>query len=373
MEKSVADQRWWFVTPEGNPFWSLGVTGVRPRSEPLLTDVTRVKGREFLFAALPDRTGPFAAAWQGDYLSFYYWNLLRKYGTIEKWRERLAERLPRWGLNTLGNWSDSTVLAHARMPYTRTLQTNQNPSLNVARNQPDVFDPRWETFVDSLFRRKAAPHREEKRLIGYFVDNEMPWRHLELLRAAPDAPLRRQWVQYLQTRYASAAALNQAWESHFADWAAVAALTPEALPPHEAARRNLAGFEALYADAYFRVVSRTLRKHDPNHLYLGCRFVRLPPAEAIVRAAGRYCDVVTVNVYSLYPEPAAMQQWHDWSGRPLLIGEHHVPLLSERNCRPYTAPLPGLNRKAITRRTSKRLPGCRFRWAATGTSSWTSR
>ncbi len=236
VEKATADQRWWFVTPEGNPFWSLGVTGVRPRSELLLTDVTRVKGREFLFAVLPDRTGPFAAAWQGDYLSFYYWNLLRKNGTIESWRKRLAQRLPGWGLNTLGNRSGSTVLANARMPYTRTLQTNQNPSLNVARNQPDVFDSRWETFVDSLFRRKAAPHREEKLLIGYFVDNEMPWRHLELLRAAPNAPLRRQWAQYLQTRYASA--LNQAWGSHFTDWAAVAALMPEALPPHKAASRD---------------------------------------------------------------------------------------------------------------------------------------
>ena len=94
------------------------------------------------------------------------------------------------------------------------------------------------------------------------------------------------------------------------------------------------GFAGHYAEVYFRTVRDTLKRHDPNHLYLGCRFVRRMPAPAICAAAGRYSDVVTVNCYDLLPRPEEFSAWHAATGRPIQIGEHHLPLRSERQLPP---------------------------------------
>jgi agarase len=40
--------------------------------------------------------------------------------------------------------------------------------------------------------------------------------------------------------------------------------------------------------------------------------------------------VITVNVYAYAPVREDMEAWHEATGRPILIGEHHVALKSER-------------------------------------------
>ena len=57
----------------------------------------------------------------------------------------------------------------------------------------------------------------------------------------------------------------------------------------------MGAFVHAFARHYFTVVRDTLKKYDPNHLYLGCRFAGYTP-EA-VRAAAEVCDVVSFNVY----------------------------------------------------------------------------
>ncbi len=84
--------------------------------------------------------------------------------------------------------------------------------------------------------------------------------------------------------------------------------------------------EAL--DVYLGHVARLLRKYDPNHLFLGCRF-SLPAIrkeiEATFRVAGRHCDVVSVNHYGRWePSQDEMRDWEAWSGRPFMITEFYV-------------------------------------------------
>ncbi|MCC5839350.1 MAG: hypothetical protein JJT96_04425 [Opitutales bacterium] len=276
--------RWFFADPEGLPFWSLGVTGIR------LSDYTPFLGREWLFAELPSPDGPESSAYMRrplveegppDCLSFYRLNVLRKYGSIDAWRKHLYERLPAWGFNTAGNWSGE-MLDQKSIPYTRWLRTNGSGAPLISRHFPDVFDPAWDAWFDECCAKEAAPHREDPWILGWFVDNELPWAKMNFAPAGEN---------------------------------------PEA-------------FYARYAETYFAKVAQTLKKYVPNHLYLGCRFVRNPPAEYIVQAAGRYCDAVTVNCYSLVPPPEEFRYWHETCGKPILIGEHHLPLASARQLSP---------------------------------------
>lgn len=323
--------KWWLVTPLGNPFFSVGVTGIR------LTDNTPYASREHLFEALPDPAGPHASAYipAGGGVSFYRWNVLRKYTTPEAWRDRVLLRMKHLGLNTAACWSEDLIL-NSGVPHVRFFRARVDQLPPASRRFPDVFDPAWERLVDALAADTIAPHHNNPNLIGTFVDNEMPWRKMNLLDAEGAAPLRDAFLAFLHERYPSLDALNAAWQSHFRTWMDLRNLSASQFPAdNPAAADTMADFEALYARRYFATVRRIVKKHAPNHLYLGCRFVRIPPADRIVAIAGEYCDVLSVNCYSLTPDPAAFTRWHTLSGgKPIIIGEHHLALASNRQLPP---------------------------------------
>jgi hypothetical protein len=329
-----SDGRSWLVDPAGNPFWSLGITCVRT------SDVTPVAARQHLFERLPSPNGRYAAAYTKDNrgregLSFYCWNLLRKWGSVEAWRDRVLDRLEKWGINTIACWSDPQLLEQRRMPHVRFARARSRDAAGGPRSFPDVYDPAWAAWLDGRLAELAAPNRDDPWLLGYFIDNESPWRNMRLLAAPPEASLRTRWIEFVGQRFGSLASLNEAWATRFGDWEQVRLMTDDGLPAEGPVRQCLQAFEAEYADRYFGTIERLLRKHDPNHMYLGCRFVRAAPDEGIVRALGRHADVLSVNCYSLHPDRQEFEAWHRMSGdRPILIGEHHFALRSDRQLPP---------------------------------------
>jgi hypothetical protein len=337
-----ADGRWWYVDPDGWPFWSLGTTGVR------IGDTTVVEGREWLFEELPDAGGPYACALNPPInspandpkgrrtVAFYYLNVLRKWGSEEAWRDHVARRFRAWGLNTVANWSQESVLRQRIVPHVRTLSTRVDGAPLVARRMPDVWSPRWQAAFEAHVARDATPHRDNPWLLGYFCDNEMPWGglHRNILDCEPDAAARDAFLDFLRRRYGSEDALRRDFGPAVADWGAARALHPEQLPEKGPAVEAMHEFVGEYAERYFRIVTETIRRHDPNHLYLGCRFVRGKPDDRICAAAGRYAAVVTVNSYDLWPRREQFGEWHRACGRPIQIGEFHLPLSGARQLPP---------------------------------------
>lgn len=324
--------RHWFVNPQGRAFWSLGATTVRT------TDMTVTAGREFLFAALPVRGTPdfhdAVVAEDGlEGVAFYRWNVLRKWSSVAAWRDRTLERFDRWGLNTLGALTtEQDLLLQKRVPHTRSFKTLEgSPALRTPTGFPDVFDPRWVSFVDRQAATHAAPHQGRAWLLGTFVDDEVPWNDLRLLDLPRGTPLRERWLGLLKERHGTLEQLSRAWGAQAPSWEAVRDMAQAGVPAGRA-REDLAGLEGLFAETYFATVAEALRRHDPNHLYLGCRFSREPPHnEEIVRAAGRHVDVVSVNDRAAEPDRRLLERWHALAGeKPLLISGQQVPLASVR-------------------------------------------
>jgi hypothetical protein len=309
---------WFFVTPEGNPFWSFGVTGVRPKKP--VNAVTLVKGNEQLFQELPATDGPFASAYIDSTISFYNVNLLKKYGNLAGWRDMTYSRLNSWGLNTIGNWAEDSLLLQSQTPFTYSFETD------IKQWNKDVFHPGWEKHIDSVFFR-AARWKSNKYLLGYFVDNESGWGNLKLLEQLPeDAFLRKEWKKYLIKKYLDLQSFNPNNTTNYQSWDGLANEKDQSA----FAQEDIIALERLYTDRYFRTVATILKKYDPNHLYLGCRFTRKLKPEHILEIAGKYCDVITVNVYSYEPIKEEMEAWHRQTGRPILIGEHQAALKSSR-------------------------------------------
>ncbi|MGK7393305.1 MAG: beta-galactosidase, partial [Candidatus Cyclobacteriaceae bacterium M3_2C_046] len=248
------------------------------------------------------------------------WNLLRKYANLQNWREMTYQRLQSWGINTIGNWAEKEVITDSPVPFTYSFESE------FGRYKKDVFDPKWIAYVDSVIS-EAAEFKENPYLLGYFVDNESGWGNLDLLKTLPEnAHLRQEWLKYLQSKYKQIKAANQQWKGSFDNW-------QQAMNNHDETLidvKDVQELEKMYARQYFEVITSTLRKYDNNHLYLGCRFTRKLKPLHLLKIAGQYCDVVTVNVYSYEPDEGQMSAWHSATGRPLLIGEHHAALKGER-------------------------------------------
>lgn len=317
-EKLDGKEIWFFVTPEGNPFWSFGVTGVRPKKA--FHGVTLVKGNEHLFEYLPDKKGTYADAYIDSAISFYQLNLLRKYENNQGWRDMSLARLKSWGINTIGNWAEDSIIFQSQMPFTWSFETE------IKKYGKDPFSPEWQNYIDSLFVQ-ATIFRENPYLLGYFVDNEGGWNNLGLPETLPEnAALRAVWKDTMTEQFGSLEAFNVKQNTVFSSWNELISLRESSAVPALA----LTVLDSLYAEKYFQSISEILNKYDPNHLYLGCRFTRKLKPGHILRTAGKYCDVITVNVYSYEPIKEEMDAWHQMTDKPILIGEHQAALNSPR-------------------------------------------
>lgn len=281
------EEKWYLVTPLGNPFYSFGLNGVRRKSTLNNAALTRIRDRESLFEELPEYADcPECFSPDTAYLSFYCHNVKQKYPDYEAWKQQTARRFQQIGFNTVGNWSDSLFL-QGPIPYTFTLDSRVLTDLLAAKHLPDVFHPAWESSLDSLFSY-ITTLADDPYLLGYFVDNEMPW-------GAFDKLDKTSFSHEVLSQYAT-----------------------------------FSEKQAAYAERYFSTIKRVLKKHDPNHLYLGCRFTRnLKVYQKAAEAAGNYVDVLSVNLYSPFTKKE-MDAWYRTVNKPILIGEHHIPPQTEK-------------------------------------------
>ena len=272
--------KWWLVDPDGHLFFSHGVDCVGFASE-----TTGVGFREKYFAWTPAKDDPvFGKFWRRctgpgahgfykdpahvpyDAFSFAAANLRRKYG--EGWKseyiDRTHRRLRAWGLNTIANWSSPEIYSKDRTPYTLCLGTHGAPRLKDSTGWwgalPDPFSPEFEKTLRERARACAKTMRDDPWCLGVFVDNELSWNSEERMKEV--------------------------------------------------------------AEQYFSVVRRVLREELPNHLYLGCRLAW--STDVIYRAAARYCDVVSVNIYDRHPVKDLPLDAED---KPMINGEFHFGAL----------------------------------------------
>lgn len=86
-------------------------------------------------------------------------------------------------------------------------------------------------------------------------------------------------------------------------------------------------FSGIVAEKYYKAVKEAAMKVDDKMLYLGTRLHGTPKyMEGVMRAAGKYCDVVSINYYSRWsPElTTAIRNWEEWTDKPFLITEFYT-------------------------------------------------
>jgi len=213
-----------------------------------------------------------------------------RHGSPEKWADFAAKRLRDWGFNYLG--SGSSPETHYRgLPHTyligmggKTAWDRKWDEMTIRSEKckksfPDVFHPDFPSWCEKVASVSCAPHRNDPWLVGYFIDNELPWWGTKGL--GPYCGLYDAALSCRSNHTARIAAERLA--SEHPEW------SEECLAEE---------FQREVAERYFSITTDAIRRHDPNHLILGCRFLNCKNvADCVLQVAGKYCDVVTANVY----------------------------------------------------------------------------
>ncbi len=151
-------------------------------------------------------------------------------------------------------------------------------------------------------------YKDDKFLLGYFTDNELPWvddaldRHLKFLDKTDQGYIAtKNWLDKRKGKNSS-----------------IEDITAE----------DRIEFTGFYFETYIKKVSEAVRKYDPNHMYLGCRFNQEKDEldnPKIFEIAGKYIDVLSINHYRKWePLQPIMENWTNWSGKPFIITEWYT-------------------------------------------------
>jgi hypothetical protein len=232
-------------------------------------------------------------------------------------------------MNTIGNWSDSSVYGFRKTPYVVATGSGGTKTIEGSSGYwgkfPDPFDPSFRESLDRNLRRQRETTAGDPWCIGYFVDNELAWGDdLSLAIAALASPVeqaaKQVFLSDLKTKYATIEKLNEVWGTEHDSWQALAETrTP---PDKQKAAEDLGAFYTRIAEEYFRNCRDAVKQMAPDNLYLGCRFAWVNDRGA--QAAAKFCDVIG---YNLYRDSVADFRLPDGIDMPVIIGEFHFGAL----------------------------------------------
>jgi hypothetical protein len=284
------NNRWWIIDPLGYPFIHKGIAVLTPGTS----------------------NGQKAA-------------LSSKYGSQQNWIEQETNYLKQLGFNGAGAWSHSDLIRNssAPLPYTVIVSPMGAYKSQHLKNYGGtyeqagwqgyrydlvmVFDPEFDTYIESSIS-VISKYKTDKNLVGYYTDNELPWkndaldRHLKYLSPVEAGYIAaKKWLDERKGKNATLSDINDTDRIEFLGY---------------------------YFETYMKKVTDGLKKYDPNHMYLGCRFNQ--EAEELSNAkifeiAGKYMDIVSINHYRKWePIQTQMANWERWSGKPFIITEWYT-------------------------------------------------
>jgi hypothetical protein len=249
-------------------------------------------------------------------------SFMAQFGTDENWVNASAKFFSDIRINGTGSWSTDSIVrkynsksSSQKLSYSANLRmmaaygnkrggTYQLPgNIGFPNQTVFVFDPEFAVFCDSLAKAEITANINDASLFGYFSDNELPFglKNLE---------------GYLT--------LKNKQDPGFI--AATNWLKSKGITEAQITDKERAEFAGYVAERYYKTVSEAIRKADPNHLYLGSRLhgnAKFVPE--ILTAAGKYCDVVSLNYYGVWtPTSEHLALWDKFLNKPFIITEFYT-------------------------------------------------
>jgi len=277
---------WWFKSPEGKPFLSIGVNHVEP-----------------IYWQSPNNTA-FVSENYGD-------GLLTPEGTfrdgspaVEKWARRVGANFRAWGFNTFGFHNPLLSSLHEAGPFYYVVELDipvpwgwnmSRSELTAAfKKRPcDVFGDEFAALIEANAVEFVKPRANDPLVLGYAYTDGPPWTvaddrnpsALQKLTAAertlhpwvlalmslPDEARGKQaWLTLMKERHPSPEKAGEPYGCKVSSWYELAATTNwTAIADPAKAREDSQAFLEKIMHQWYAVRKNAIRRQDPNHLILG--------------------------------------------------------------------------------------------------------
>ena len=348
------DDRWWFVTPEGNAFLSFGINHLTP-------DLWR---QEYNRDAWQQRLG------LDDLKSREFASLLRAW---------FLATCQEYGFNTVGVHSSLPIVNTPRpaMPYMLAIRFVDIPHWRSDvpdRNFRDVFSEEFARHCDDLARSAASTARNDPYLLGYAM-TDCPLFTEEDCRERPDVigGARRRgrvgWPRWLRNMPSDAPGkqayvatmkrvyrgdvndFNTTYGTDFASFDSLASATDWRLRTDlsnaNETRDNILFLQAV-VEKYYQTTRDAIRRYDPNHLFFGDKLnANTDSADTVLPITSKYTDVIFYQMYGRYevqqPPP---DRWARLVDKPIVNGDSSYTMITDQMPRPFGPVADSLEQRA---------------------------
>lgn len=242
--------------------------------------------------------------------------------TKEQWINTVTNQLKSMGFNCAGSWGDVEQIQKMnathqnRLPYTTQLNLltefiKSNKKAGIEKVYPTmvyVLDEGFESFcMDRCAALEAT--KLDSNLLGHFSDNELPFQE----------DLITQFVA-IQDKQHPAYKLVTEW------------MQKEGVDLNQITKVQKDQFAGLVARIYFKTVSSAIKKHDPNHLYIGSRLhSSVKDNPFVFNAMEPYIDIISINYYGYWDiAQKHIQNWATYSSKPFFITEFYTKALDSK-------------------------------------------
>ena len=290
-----------------------------------------------------------------------------KYPSEEAWSEETLSRLEKWGFNLIAAGGSPSLYrrgaAHVHFLALGEGFTWLGDEYAICEAQgipcsafPNVFHPDFARYCEYA-TRSLEENKSDPWLFGYFLDNELRWWGEEgfeietglfntVMKKPASHTAKRALVAFLKERYdGNVDRFSKAWKLPAPLDSFESLLGRNSLPDTtETATADKKAFVAAAARRYFEVTTSAIRRRDPNHMILGCRFAGGYASEGAWREAGKHCDVISFNYYGNvnldhgvamnHDSPFTgktlreeFERFYEMGGRPMMTTEWSFPAL----------------------------------------------
>ena len=133
---------------------------------------------------------------------------------------------------------------------------------------------------------------------------------------------------------------NVTYGTSFVSFGALAAAEnwrPDSDLSNAAERRDNVEFLQLVVGKYYEVARDSIRRHDPNHLFVGDKLnANTDSMDTVLRTTSQYTDVVFYQMYAKYEvQEPGLNRWSKLIDKPIINGDAAFTMITDSMPRPY--------------------------------------
>ena len=266
------DGRWWLIDPLGYPYIAVGLSDIN------YSQLGSKLQKENVLKLYGDYDSWALATVKQVKEEFNFNSSFRPLSIVLNADIKIPFSAPTWdnNANVLKKYGGTRGVTLYGMGRTRFTENNTMP----------VFDPEFVSYVDEWAKANIT-FADNDMLIGYMSDNELPI----------DIDMLDRSLSVIYQKEVYEKEVN--WYTYACAWTWLINMTGKEAPSTADITDELRDlYRGFVYDRYFSVVAPAIKKYDPNHMYLGTRFVgEVLESEWVCRFTALYVDCFTVNLH----------------------------------------------------------------------------